>query len=528
MALMHQHTFAMYADGIVRQRTGRYYETYPLVARPCRGGHVLLCVVTEEEFGRFAGAIGRPDLQGDPRYADAYKRFEHRDALDAEMAPFLETRTAEEVIAVLDAVGVVAAKVAGIDDVLANPQLAYRQYWHPGPLPGNPIPPAKAFAGAQEPARRSPLARARTGKLPLEGLVVADFGVWWAGPACTRILAELGARVIWVERPGSRPTIHPDDPNGAWVDLYYRKISRRKESLVLDLATAQGKAAARALVACADIVVENNRPGVMDKLGLGAAELCALHPNLVYVSLPGFGSDGPWSRRRSYGPAIGPASGVEGRTGYPGDEPLRLGHPLPDATGGMAGALAVLRGLRERDERGKGGWFDVSQLEAYIALSGEDYLAPRPLEFVGNRSRWGFSQGVYPCAGDDQWIAIRLADDADRARFSALTGAGPDDHAAIAAFTSPRDKFDLLAELQAAGLEAFPVLSAPDLATDPQLRARGFLFDIECKSGPAVVPGSCFGDLADPIGPAPGLGQHTDAIVAELEAALLRPAGTAS
>jgi crotonobetainyl-CoA:carnitine CoA-transferase CaiB-like acyl-CoA transferase len=516
MLLMHQSTFSMLAAGQVRQRTGRYYETYPLTARPCRDGHVLLGVVTDEEFDRFALAIGRPDLAADPRFADKDVRFVNRDALDAEMDPFIAAHDGDEVVAILDAAGVAAAKVAGIEDVLANPQLAFREYWHPGPMPGNPVPPMKVFAAASQAPRPSPLARERTGRLPLEGLVVADFSVYWAGPSCTRMLAELGARVIWVERPGSRTSEDPNGAGGHLMNVFYFKMNRRKESLVLDLASAEGRASARALVARADVLVENNRPGVMDKLGLGAAELCAAHPRLVYVSLPGYGSSGPWSQRRSYGPAIGAASGIEGRTGYPGDEPLRLGHALPDPVGGLAGALAALRGLREREATGQGGWFDVAQLGAYVAISGEDFLAPRPVERLGNASRWGFSQGVHPCAGEDQWIAIRLADDDDRRRFAALTGADPDDAADIAAFTRGHDKFELMHRLQDAGLEAFPALTPTDLAADPHLAARGFPIEIMRGGEKAVVPGTAFGTLADATGRAPVFGEHGAAILAEL------------
>jgi crotonobetainyl-CoA:carnitine CoA-transferase CaiB-like acyl-CoA transferase len=520
MLLMHQTTFSMLAGGMIRQRTGRYYETYPLVARPCSDGHVLIGVVTDEEFDRFTLAIGRPDLAVDPRFADKDTRNAYRDALDAEMAPFLEAHDGDEVVAILHANGVAAAKVAGIEDVLANPQLAFRDYWHPGPLPGNPVPSAKVFAVARTELTASPLGRPRAGTLPLEGLVVADFSVYWAGPSCTRMLAELGARVIWVERPGSRSPADPNEPSGNPMDVFYLKMNRRKESLVLDLASVDGREAARALVARADVLVENNRPGVMDKLGLGAAELCTAHPGLVYVSLPGYGSAGPWSQRRSYGPAIGAASGIEGRTGYAGDEPLRLGHALPDPVGGLAGTLAVLRGLRQRAENGQGGWFDISQLEAYVAISGEDFLAPRPVERIGNASRWGFAQGVYPCAGPgddgDEWIAIRLVEDADHVAFAALTGAPPGDDAAIAAFTGTRDKFALMEELQAVGIEAFPALTPPELAADPHLRARGFLVDVMRAGRLTPVPGTAFAGLSDPTGRAPVFGQHSEAILAEL------------
>jgi formyl-CoA transferase len=209
MLLMHQSTFSMLAAGMIRQRTGRYYETYPLVSRPCRDGHVLIGVVTDEEFDRFTMAIGRPELSADPRFADKDARNANRDALDAEMAPFLEAHDGEDVVAILHAGGVAAAKVAGIDDIRKNPQLAFRDYWE-GDLPGNPIPPARHFTAASEAPKASLLGSQCDTSLPFSGLVVADFSVYWAGPSCTRMLAELGARVIWVERPGSRA---PTDPN---------------------------------------------------------------------------------------------------------------------------------------------------------------------------------------------------------------------------------------------------------------------------------------------------------------------------
>ena len=232
------------------------------------------------------------------------------------------------------------------------------------------------------------------------------------------MLADLGARVIWVERPQSRR--EPDasaDATEVVMHYFHHKMNRHKESVVLDLQADTGRDLARRLAHESDVLVENFRPGVMDGFGLGAPDLCGANPGLVYVSLSGFGSAGPWSDRRSYGPTIEAASSIEARTGYADDEPLRLGHTLPDGVGGLIGALAALRGLRERDERGVGGWFDLSQLEAYAALGGEDLLLAattgRGLERRGNRSRYGVVQGVFPGAGDDEWLALRLADGSD-------------------------------------------------------------------------------------------------------------------
>jgi crotonobetainyl-CoA:carnitine CoA-transferase CaiB-like acyl-CoA transferase len=528
MITVHQSTFARYALGDVRRRTGRYYEVYPLVTRPCRDGYVLLSVVTDDEYDRFLIATDRLDFLEDDRFRTRSAANEHRDEFDAELAPFLEKRDADEIVDILASHGVVAGKVAEVNDILGNPQLTHRGFWVQGPGPGNPIPAPAVFATPmqpEQPARPTPVApsaRARStpGTRPLEGIVVADFTVFWAGPLATRTLAELGARVIWVERPHSRPTADLQTADDALTKSQYLtglEMNRQKESVVLDLTTPEGNRAARQLVARSDVVLENNRPGVMARIGLGPAELCGAHPRLVYVSLSGWGSTGPWAQRRSYGPAIEAASSIEARTGYEGGEPLRLGHPLPDGIGGLAGACAVLRGLRQRDEQGAGGWFDLSQLETYVAASGEDLIAGGPLRRIGNRSRWGVCQGVYPCAGEDQWIAVRLADDADIEAFAGATGVDASDEAAIAAFTASRDRFEVMRLLQNAGIEAFPALKPEDLQDDPQLRHRGYLVDVPAGDTTIVLPGSPLYQLADSRGPAPAFGQHTDAVLAALD-----------
>jgi crotonobetainyl-CoA:carnitine CoA-transferase CaiB-like acyl-CoA transferase len=524
MLMMHQTTFGQLAEGHCRQRTGRYYEVYPLVTRPCRDGYVLLCIVTDEEYDRFLVAIDKVDLLTDRRFAARESLIEFRDDFDQAIAPFLEAHDAEEIVDILARNGVVAAKVAHVEDLLVNPQLDYRRFWSPGPGPGNPVPTAKVFATSPAvPPSKSPLRRAARSAhgQPLEGIVVIDFTVFWAGPLATRILADLGARVITVERPNSRVDLDPatSGPSVLGRYVFHLDVGRNKESIVVDMSTAEGRTVARRLVALADVVVENNRPGVMDKVGLGAAELCAAHPSLVYVSLSGWGSSGPWAQRRSYGPAIEAASSIEGRTGYPGGEPLRLGHPLPDGTGALAGAYAVLRGLRQRDQRGVGGWFDISQLESYVAVSGEDLVSRQPLPRVGNRSRWCVRQGVYPCQGDDEWIALRFACPADEQAFAGATGLDPDDEAAIAAFTARHAPMELTRVLQAAGIEAFPALKPTDLASDPQLWHRGFLQSVGVGDRTVIIPGSPLYQLADPVGPAPGFGEHTAAVLEELDSA---------
>jgi crotonobetainyl-CoA:carnitine CoA-transferase CaiB-like acyl-CoA transferase len=384
--------------------------------------------------------------------------------------------------------------VAGPLGIARNPQLAHRGFWRDAPgggvMPGYPLRTFHAFPETEGPKLDGP------GALPLAGVRVLDFTIFWAGPSATRTLADLGAEVIWVERPNARMGADivagaPASPAALQFHLYDTKMFR------------------------------------------GPRELARLNSGLIYVSLSGWGADGPWADWRSYGPSIEAASSIEGRTGYLGGEPLRLGHTMPDGVGGLVGALAALRGLRQRMATGTGGWFDISQLEAYVAMSAEGIIAAtrddREGERIGNRSASpGVIQGVFRCAGDDAWIAIRLDGDADNERFAGFSGIAVDALAdieraeqVIAAFARPWDKSALAEALQAQGLEAFPVLDALELTADPHLRQRGYFRHVQAGERDCQIPGTplvASPRMADAGGHPPRPGEHSAEIRAELAA----------
>jgi crotonobetainyl-CoA:carnitine CoA-transferase CaiB-like acyl-CoA transferase len=536
MLLLHQSTFARTSAGELRRRTGRYTEVYPLTVLPCRDGHVSLGVVTDVEFDKLTIAVGRPELPLDPRFEGILARWDNRDALDAILSEYLMRREADAIVDHMQAHGVACSKVTSPLEITGNPQLAHRAFWENAPgggvMPGDPLRSFHAFAGGQPP----PLPQAEAGQLPLAGIRVLDFTIFWAGPSATRTLADLGAEVIWVERPGSRLDTHVEpksaaSPNEVMEHLYATKMYRGKQSILLDLEKTEDRAVVHALAREAHIIVENFRPGVADKLGFGPSALASINPALVYVSLSGWGADGPWASWRSYGPSIEAASSIEGRTGYPGGEPLRLGHAFPDATGGLAGALAALRGLRNLLMSGQGGWYDIAQLEVYAAMSGEGILEAtrhgRGINRIGNRSRFGALQGVFPCLGEDQWIAICLDDKADRGMMARVIGLdretldNPDQaEPAIAAFTLHHHKAQLAELLQAQGLQAFPVLDAHELAADPHLAARDYFLQINAGENSHAMPGTplvASPRMADATPPAPRPGEHSAVIRSSLK-----------
>jgi crotonobetainyl-CoA:carnitine CoA-transferase CaiB-like acyl-CoA transferase len=533
MLSMHQSTFSRLGAGVLRTRTGRYTEVFPLVVLPCRDGHVSLGVVSDDEFGRLAVAMGCPELAADGRFVDAAARNLHTDELEAVLRSWLAAHGSEDVVARLRANGLASAKVASTAELLANEQLGARGFWQhlsvegsTAAMPGNPVvggaagPPdpapgsGRALAGALDGA----MDRSGPGGLPLGGeppVIVLDLTAFWAGPSATRNLADFGARVIRVERPGSRIDFSDASPAGERIQANFEhKMSRHKQSVVIDLRTEAGRSLLLDLVERADVLVENYRAGVMDSLDLGDAALRARNPRLVSVALSGFGAAGPWSSWKSYGPTIEAASSIEWRTRYRGgDEPFRLGHTLPDGVGGLAGTLAVLVGLFRRAADGQGSRFDVSQLEAYAALSGEAVLASS----LGRGEGTGHarSSGVHPCRGEDQWIVAEPRTTEEAAALTALLGAdGP-----LGQPTAERDKGELATELQARGVAAFPVLTPRDLVADAHLAERGYFERVAVGTATVTLPGSPFHAVPSMVttaGRPPRFGEHTASVLSEL------------
>ncbi len=221
---------------------------------------------------------------------------------------------------------------------------------------------------------------------PLDGLLVVDLSRVLAGPYCTMVMADLGARVIKVEVPGTGDDARHFGPFANGKSAYFMSLNRGKESIALDLKSPGDRRVFEALVAKADVLVENYRPGTMDKLGYGWDALRTLNPRLIYAAVSGFGHSGPYSQRAAYDMVVQGMGGIMSVTGYPGAGPTRVGTSVGDITAGLFGLGGILSAVIDRQRTGEGMMVDVGMLDCQVAILENAigrYLAdgeiPRPL-----------------------------------------------------------------------------------------------------------------------------------------------------
>jgi crotonobetainyl-CoA:carnitine CoA-transferase CaiB-like acyl-CoA transferase len=579
LAGVHQFTDVMWtAWSRVRSRHGNRFEgVYPIGLWPCQDGWFSLCVL-EQMWFRFCYMLDRPDLaEGHPLSLNA-GRILDLDAVDEAILAALRDWPKERIFKESqEAWRVASGHLMSLDEVLEDRHLGERGFWQPmglpaaveagpgppspsgpGPIrmpgapfryhradrPGRPAPaapaagasPAAPAAGASPAAPAAgaspgdPAPAARLDR-PLAGLRVLELSDYWAGPLCGRTFGDLGADVILVEKTAGAPL----------RTALFDKLNRNKRSLALDLKTPEGREVFLQLVQQADVVVENLSARSMPGLGLGYPALRAANPRVVYASISGFGTSGPYSDYLATGPSAEPLTGLNALMGYSASEPRVTSKGILDPISGNLGTAAILAALRRRDATGEGCFVELTLHECGIAFLGDRFvdwqLTGRPPVY-GNGDRTRAPWGIYRCRGADHWIAITVTDDDEWAALSAFAGEGWESvdgwasmssrhadqvrlDAAVEAWTSGQDKIDLARALQRHGVPAAPVLRAPEWIEDAQLAYDRYFASLP---GPDAAVLRCDGlapridggrDYSD-WGPAPAPGQHTSEVLTGL------------
>ena len=334
----------------------------------------------------------------------------------------------------------------------------------------------------------------------LSDVVVIDLSRVLAGPYCTMILGDLGATVIKVEQPGKGDdTRHFGPPYIAGESAYYLGLNRNKSSITLDFSTPEGKQRLLDLLRTATVLVENFRPGTLEKQGLGYEALKALNPGLIYCSISGYGQTGPYTSRPGYDFVAQAESGIMSVTGEIDGEPMRVGVPVGDISGGMFACMSILAALRVRDHTGRGQYIDISLLETTASLltnvssnhliSGEEAQRygnghPNIVPYQAFRTRDGYV--VVACGNDRlyQGLCHLLGRDdlASDPRFATNPQRVRNRQELVPALQEEflqHDTGDWLPELRAAGIPCGPINSVSQVFSDPQIQARGFVWECE-------------------------------------------------
>ena len=375
--------------------------------------------------------------------------------------------------------------------------------------------------------------RPRPRRGPLAGIRVADFCWMGVGSVATRLLADFGAEVIKIEdrtridMPRRLP-LYKDDPRSYGEELsspdpdkggLFNNYSRNKLGVTINMRTERGRALAEQLISESSVVTENFAPGVMERWGFTYERLRQLVPEVIYARMSGYGHAGPHQHYRSYGPVVQAASGLSHIAGLAGREPSGWGLSYMDNMAAYYNSAALLMAIWKRRQTGMGTEIDVAAVEVGVGLLGPILLdvtvngrpSRRPDYPTGNRLEHPHAapHGVYPCVGEDRWVAIAVFGDDEWARLVDVMGrpawtadprfadqearfAQQDDlDARISEWTSVRDRHEVTRLLQSAGVRAAAVQTAEDLnESDPQIEHRGTFFEMDHPViGPARFEG---------------------------------------
>jgi len=374
---------------------------------------------------------------------------------------------------------------------------------------------------------------------PLEGIRVLDLTRVLAGPFCTMMLSDLGAEIIKVEVPGTGDDSRSFGPFRNGQSLYFINVNRGKESIAIDLKTEAGKKLLVDLAKKCDVIVENFRPGTMEKLGLGWDVLKVANPRLIYGAVSGFGHSGPDSGRPAYDILVQAMGGVMSITGWPESPPTRVGLSMGDITAAVYLATGVNAALYQREKTGLGQKVDVSMLDCQLSILENalvrfqvDGKSPTPLG-----TRHPTITPFQAFRASDKWFVIAVGNDALWKKFCEAmkrpdlfadprfsTNGGRTKHyddliPEIERMLELKERADWLEILEKAGVPSAPVNTVEDVMLDRQLAARNMFVTVEDEhAGQITIPGNPIKMESVPESPtrpkAPAIGEHTDQVLA--------------
>ncbi len=361
--------------------------------------------------------------------------------------------------------------------------------------------------------------------LSLEGVRVLELARYQAGPRGGMILSDLGAEVIKIERLGGEET-RGNAPIVRGQSLYFTVYNRGKKSLCLDMRSAAGKAIFTDLVKTADIVLENFRPGTMEAMGFAYAQLKAINPRIILVSVSGFGQDGPYRDRPAFDPLGQAMSGLMSLTGQPVGQPIGTASSIIDRTTALHATIGALAALRHRDRTGEGQVVDCCLLDSALTL------VEIPTSYYLATGEEGGEAGRLPYKAADGHVVISAIGREMAARLFKLVSGGADASGGPVNSSTGGDRRKMLDDwcarhtvnaictaLMDLGIPVAPVKTIPQVAEDPHLWAREMLVKVDdAVAGDIYVPGVAMKLSATPghVGTVPTPGQHTDEILSRL------------
>ena len=507
--------------GAARGRYGnRLQDRTPLTdIYRTRDGYFLICVYTGVQWRVFCAMLGRPEWLDDSELSTLAGRLRKGATIEAAMNAWFAARTSREALGECQKHRLPSCIVASVAELLEDPQLLAREHFADveDPAAGRlkyPKLPYVLSVGASREARapdpgehgdavrrswtRRPPGAGVTPSpvLPLDGIRALDVTHAWAGSFAGLQLGFLGAELIKVEG-GRRPDgtryvsmdarkLSPEYETGG----YYHEWNRNKHSAVINMDTLEGRELMHALIRRSDVLINNFSARVLPKWGLDWATVERLNPRLVLVTMPAFGSQGPYREFVGYGETLEGAGGLARLSGYEPSRPIRAGIAYPDPLVGHYGALAVTLGLMRRAQTGLGIWIDVSHQECVLHMIGEAVLRYQltgtPEEPGGNARPNLLLNEVLPCAGADEWLAVSVVSPAQWRVVAEMIGSpslevppcAPKFLDRLRRWTMARPKGEAMEALAARGVPAGAVLKVDELFRDAHLAARGFFEQI--------------------------------------------------